>query len=139
MLVASEALFYGSTQYLPTIAPSPVSQNCYRPLSEAILLLEFWWLNWSGISSTSSFQYNVLSDTPLLCVQMAHILSPAEITLLAIWFSSIAVVPSMGFSNVGTLRPAIVFLNDCDIGSTFDDCQKHQSLKFVFEQHSPLR
>ena len=29
--------------------------------------------------------------------------------------------------------------NDCDRGSIFDDCQKHQSLEFTFEQYSPLR
>ena len=63
----------------------------------------------------------------------------AEITLLAIWFFSTAVVPSMAFRDVGTLGPAIVVLNDCDICFTFDDCQKHQSLEFSFEEHSPLR
>ena len=30
-------------------------------------------------------------------------------------------------------------LNDCDRGSIFDDCQKHQSLEFSFEHYSPLR
>ena len=63
----------------------------------------------------------------------------AEITLLAIWFFSTAVVPSMASRNVGTLGHAIVVVNDCDICCTFDDCQKHQSLEFSFEEHSPLR
>ena len=80
---------------------------------------------------------NVLSRTVLLSVRMPHI-SSAEITLLAIWFSSTAVVPSMAFRYVGTLGLAIVVLNDCDICPTFDDCEKHQSLEFSFEQHSPL-
>ena len=90
------------------------------------------------MSSTSSVQQNALSMAALLSVRIAHI-SSAEITLLAIWFSSTAVVPSMAFRNVGTLGPAIVVLNDYDIGSTFDDCKKHHSLEFSFEQHSPLR
>ena len=63
----------------------------------------------------------------------------AGITLLAIWFLSTAVVPSMAFRNIGTLGPAIVVLHDCDICSTFDDCLKHQSLESSFEQHIPLR
>ena len=46
----------------------------------------------------------------------------AEITLLAIWFFSTAVVPSMASRNVGTLGHAIVVVNDCDICCTFDDC-----------------
>ena len=45
----------------------------------------------------------------------------------------------MGSRNVVTLGPAIVVLNDCDIGSTFHHYQKHQSFEFSFEQHSPLR
>ena len=44
-----------------------------------------------------------------------------------------------GLRNMGTLGPAIVVLNDCDTGSTFGDCQKHQSLHFSFEQHILLR
>ena len=64
----------------------------------------------------AGFRWKARLNSPPLSVWIAPILSPARRMLLAIWFSSSAVVPSMVFRNVATLEPAMVVLNDCEIG-----------------------
>ena len=78
-------------------------------------------------------------ELPARSLLKALILSPARVTLSEIWFSSTTVVASMVFQNVGPLEPAMVVLNDSDIGLAFDDYHEHQSHEFSLEQHSPFR